>query len=169
MMVRDKDAPACGPPWSYPARYRDARGEEATTIFNDGRTLRMVVRSVEFSGPDFDGFEPPPRMEDAIGESFSLYDKSLTDCVLEWEMPIGMIIGDRDIEGRLTARLDRGPPRPEPNRGITRENLHLTLLMERRSCRVMRHSRVLLGRARGDPGPAPRRRLDADLFHMRLF
>jgi len=126
MMVRD-DAPVCGPPWSFPAHYCDARGQEATTIFDDGRTLRMVVRGVDFSGPDFERFEPPPGMEDAIGASFSLCDNSLADCVLEWEMPIGMVIGDRDIEGLLTARLDLGPPRPEPNRGIAFENLHLTL------------------------------------------
>jgi hypothetical protein len=34
----------------YPALFRDAHSEMVTVIENDGRTLRMVVRGVEFMG-----------------------------------------------------------------------------------------------------------------------
>jgi hypothetical protein len=39
------------------ARYRDARCEVATTIDNDGKTLRMAVCGVHFAGDDFDALE----------------------------------------------------------------------------------------------------------------
>ena len=48
----------------YLALYRDAHGEEATVIENDGKTLRMVVRGVEFTGTMFDDFEPSIAQDD---------------------------------------------------------------------------------------------------------
>ena len=51
---------------TYPALYRDAHGEEATTIHNNGETLRMVVRGVAFAGDEPEAFAiaeddlPPP-------------------------------------------------------------------------------------------------------------
>ena len=52
----------------YPARYIDEHGEEETIIRNDGKTLRMRVRGVEFSGMRFEDFEP-----DEGGESKEAY------------------------------------------------------------------------------------------------
>jgi hypothetical protein len=46
-------------PTSYPARYKDRFGEEATAILNDGKLLTMVVRGVRFQGTDFDSREWP--------------------------------------------------------------------------------------------------------------
>jgi hypothetical protein len=42
----------------YPAPYQDASSQEVTGIENDGKTLRMVVRGVEFAGETFDLFQP---------------------------------------------------------------------------------------------------------------
>lgn len=42
---------------TYLTKYRDKNGEEMTSISNDGRTLSMVVRGVEFRGRDFDSLE----------------------------------------------------------------------------------------------------------------
>jgi len=42
---------------SYSANYRDQFGEETTTIRNDGKTLTMVVRGVEFASTMLDDWE----------------------------------------------------------------------------------------------------------------
>ena len=42
---------------TYLTKYRDKNGEEMTSISNDGRTLSMVVRGVEFRGSDFDSLK----------------------------------------------------------------------------------------------------------------
>ena len=112
----------------YPARYQDARGVEATTIHNDGRTLRMVLRGLEFSGSDFEGFEPPPGLDAATRASFSLVFGELADCVIEWEMSMGVMVGDRVTEGHLAARLSLGPGGPRG--GLTHETLRLVLRWE---------------------------------------
>ncbi len=65
----------------YPALYRDAHGEEATVIENDGKTLRMVVRGVEFTGTMFDDFEPSIAQDDPDLAPFSLYCGSLCSCI----------------------------------------------------------------------------------------
>jgi hypothetical protein len=44
----------------YPARYRDRSGEEPTSIRNDGKSLSVTIRGVEFRGGDFDALEPTP-------------------------------------------------------------------------------------------------------------
>ena len=46
-------------PWypiSYAALYRDAYGEEHTTLTNHGRDLTMVVRDIAFTDTGLDGF-----------------------------------------------------------------------------------------------------------------
>jgi len=42
----------------YPAHYTDQHGEEETIIRHDGKTLRMEVRGVAFSGTRFEDFTP---------------------------------------------------------------------------------------------------------------
>ena len=93
---------------AYPARNQDARGVEATTIHNDGRTLRMVVRGLEFCGSDFDALAAPPGLDAATRASFSLVQGYLTDFVLEWKMPMGVAVGGRLTEARLDASLTLG-------------------------------------------------------------
>jgi hypothetical protein len=112
----------------YPARYQDVRGVEATTIHNDGRTLRMVLRGLEFSGSDFDALTAPPGLDAATRASFSLVFGELADCVIEWAMPLSIAVGDRVTEARLEARLVLGPG--GPNGGLTHETLRLVLRWE---------------------------------------
>ena len=51
---------------TYPAIYSDANSEENTGIENDGQTLRMVVRGVEFVSKPFGSFDDlQPVTEDA--------------------------------------------------------------------------------------------------------
>ncbi len=61
-----------------PAVYRDAHGEEATVIENDGKMLRMVVRGVEFTGTRFEDFEP----------SITQYDPAVASFLLIWWLTV---------------------------------------------------------------------------------
>lgn len=112
-------------PQLYPARYRDARGSEATVIENDGHLLRTVVRGVEFTGRDFDILEPPPELDADLRSQFTLAHGYLADCVIAWEMPLTLMFRDRQAYGRLEAQLDLGPEGPRG--GLTQERLHLVL------------------------------------------
>ncbi|MBV9579971.1 MAG: hypothetical protein JO057_15385 [Chloroflexi bacterium] len=112
-------------PQIYPARYRDARGSEATTIENDGHVLRLRVRGVEFTGHDFDSLEAPPELPTDLRDQFDLVHGALAACVLEWEMPTTLVTGDRISAGRIEAELGLGV---EGRRGgLTQERLRLVL------------------------------------------
>lgn len=73
----------------YPAIYTDAHGTESIVITNDGKTLRMVVRGVEFSTNNFETWEPSEgtaaehRQKFEIGEHGNVYGFQL-----ECSMPI---------------------------------------------------------------------------------
>ena len=77
----------------YPALYRDAHGEEATVIENDGKTLRMVMRGVEFEGTMFDDFEPSIAKDDPALASFLLHGNALCSCVIECDIPLPVAFG----------------------------------------------------------------------------
>ncbi len=70
----------------YPATYRDRVGEVATTIENDGKTLRMVVRDVEFTGSMFDDWEPTSDFASPQLAGFTLWEGILCSCVIECEI-----------------------------------------------------------------------------------
>jgi len=101
----------------YPALYRDAHGEEATVIENDGKTLRMVVRGVEFTGTMFDDFEPSIARDDPVLASFTLHFGMLCACAIECEMPLPIKSGEELIEGQLRIHLGlrEAPPNAEPD------------------------------------------------------
>src|SRR5688500_5088684 len=116
---------------SYPAKYRDKHGEVDTVIRNDGQTLSMVIRGVEFSGQAFDLFEPTDWSDSSRLASFtfqkaSTVDKSgnstgpqdawLTGFTNNTEMPIVVVVGDRVENGTLLVHLDRIHPRPDSGR-----------------------------------------------------
>ena len=106
----------------YPARYRDRRGDVATSLFNDGQLLAMVVRNVTFRGDDFDALEPA---DDSVAtEQFTLHDNCLCSCTIETDIPIPVLENGHEAQGRLTVHLELGDP--APNGGIDREWLRLT-------------------------------------------
>lgn len=80
----------------YPATYRDAHGLEQTSISNDGSTLRMIVRGVEWVGKDFDGLEPSTTPDAHAG--FTLNQGDLCACELSFDIPIAVV----DANGRLS-------------------------------------------------------------------
>jgi hypothetical protein len=103
----------------YPGLYWDTHGEEATVIENDGKTLRMVVRGAEFTGTEFDDFEPSVARDDPALASFTLDRGSLCSYVLECDMPLPGLSGNEILDGSLHMRLELGEPRQD-TRGCTR-------------------------------------------------
>ncbi len=99
---------------TYPTIYRDKNGQEITTIQNDGKTLRMVVRGVEFSGTVFDQLAAPPDCDKSILEQFVLFLDFLYGCEIDCEIPILVVDSDQTLTGVLRARLELGDP--ETNR-----------------------------------------------------
>ena len=91
-------------PAAYPARYSDEHGAEITEILNDGKTLRMTLRGVEFQGNWFDDFEPTGTVGADLG--FRLRHGDLTACVVECEMPVPVATPGGILEGTLQIRIE---------------------------------------------------------------
>lgn len=109
----------------YPALYRDRHGEEHTSITNDGGTLRMRARGVEFSGVSFDSLEAPPDIETALRGRFCVNDGDLCDCVIECEMTQNIVAFGEAKEAILHVVATIG--KPAPNGGVDGFQLRLAL------------------------------------------
>ncbi|WP_432149777.1 DUF6304 family protein [Streptomyces sp. bgisy029] len=72
---------------SWAGWYRDRGGSEAVVLTTDGQQLRIRIRGVDFEGGSFDGLAPVPGATPESG-MFALADGALTDCVLEWDLPL---------------------------------------------------------------------------------
>jgi Family of unknown function (DUF6304) len=110
---------------TYPARYKDRFGEEATTIQNDGETLTIVVRGVRFQGNDFDSFEPQGVSDPAQLPSFTFLHGSLCFCVIEADISVPVVTPTGIVDGLLTFQLELGEPLPTGQ--MDRERLKLCL------------------------------------------
>lgn len=108
-----------------PVTYRDSRGEVETVLEIEGRTIRMELRGTAFAGDDFDQLEPVDALPDDVGKHFVFASGALCGCRLEWAMPVAILVGGQEVEGRLRAELDLGAPRPDG--GIAHEHLLLRL------------------------------------------
>lgn len=80
---------------NYPALYKDAFGEQATQISNDGKQLRMRLRDIEFVATGFDDFEPIDGWRDTYLTRFpeSRYQQ-LSNCSLGFDMPVTLMQRD---------------------------------------------------------------------------
>src|SRR5688500_2075908 len=112
----------------YQTNYQDRFGNEQTVIENDGKTLRMVVRGVEFAGSWFDDFEPLTKSDVAHLASFTLNRGELCSCTIECEMPMLMVSHSEVVQAVLHVNLKLGDP--APNGGLDHEWLGLTLSFE---------------------------------------
>ena len=110
---------------TYSARYKDRYGEERTTILDDGGSLTMVVRGVQFRGRDFDGFEPESGSDPVQLASFTFLHGSLGACVIEADIPLPVVTPTGTVDGRLTFELELGEPLPTGQ--MDRERLTLRL------------------------------------------
>lgn len=115
---------------NYPAIYIDTFGEEKTVIQNDGKTLRMSLRGIEFSGFMFDDFTPDSADETKLA-SFPFHAGTLCSYKLECQIPISVLVFDKVVEGNLQAHIEIGDP--APNGGVDLEQIQLTLAVEDKS------------------------------------
>jgi hypothetical protein len=92
-----------------PAKYKDESGEYETVIRNDGKTLRMIVRGIEFLGGSFDDFRVKEDLSKEHLDSFTL-DKygELSDCVIECTIPVLIISDQNESEATLLVKLEFG-------------------------------------------------------------
>lgn len=113
---------------NYPAKYQDEFGEEATTIHNDGRSLRMILRGVEFEGAMLDDWVPTNATNHQPTASFPLHRNELHSYTLAFEIPVPVVVDDRTVPGSLRVHLDLGAPKA--NGSLDREDLLLELIVE---------------------------------------
>jgi hypothetical protein len=108
----------------YPATFSDARGSETTTIENDGETLRLSLRGVEFVGSEFDSLEPKGV---ACGrmQSFTLNHGCLCSCRIDCRIPVPVHCRGSLQVGVLIVELVLG--NPAPNGVLDHEQLRLVL------------------------------------------
>jgi len=94
---------------TYPAIYRDEQGEEEIVIENDGQSLRMVVRGVEFiSAPfgSFDSMTPTAQIEASLA-SFTLDSyRDLIAATLIFEVPMPLVTDADTVVSTLTVQID---------------------------------------------------------------
>ena len=110
---------------SWSGWYRDRYGSEPIVIDNDGHRLVTRVRGLEFCGEDFDALEPVAGAAAAEGR-FVLSGGYLCSFVLEWDVPLPVVVAGDEVGGVLHCRLTAGSPRG-PHGGLDAEELTATL------------------------------------------
>src|SRR5262245_10300441 len=94
----------------YPTLYRDRFGEVETVIENDGRTLRVVIRGVTFSGSNCDVLAPEGPVPDDMRDRFVLSQGDLCACSIGCTIPMTVHHDGRDLLAEIHAQLDLGDP-----------------------------------------------------------
>lgn len=93
----------------YQGVYRDAAGEEAIVIHNDGNELRTTIRGVEFMGNSLDLLEPIHGWDQVRNLGFTVLPQSnyseLRDCEFYYEMPVPVVVPDDEITGTLKIQV----------------------------------------------------------------
>ena len=115
---------------TYTTTYRDERGEIATLIENDGKSLRMRLGAVEFVGRDLDSLEVVGSPDTAELSRFSFASGCLCSCSLEFEIPATVLTGPGEVPGSLRVRLALG--KPKPTGGLDAERVQITLVVRDR-------------------------------------
>lgn len=91
---------------------------------NDGETLKLSLRGIEFAGADFDSLEPTDASHEQI-QQFTLKQGCLSSCRIDCRIPVHVYDNGRLSEGALLVELVLGDP--TPNGGIDREQLRIVL------------------------------------------
>jgi hypothetical protein len=107
----------------YEGAYTDARGRDDVLFLNDGETLRVTIRGIEFAGTDFDRLSPVDGR--AEHKDFTLHHRDLCACSFAFDIPIPVIVEGNEVSGRLHVELQIGGPLSAG--GLDREQLKLTL------------------------------------------
>ncbi len=113
---------------SWSGWYRDTKGSDAVVLTADGQRFRFRIRGIDFvgvsfDGGSFDGLRPVaggPSEASASG-MFALADGALTDCVLEWDLPLPVLVAGTPRPATLSCLLSLRRDDPD---------LHLTLHLD---------------------------------------
>ncbi|CAM5729603.1 hypothetical protein GCM10010253_13880 [Streptomyces badius] len=105
---------------SWAGWYRDNKGSDAVVLTTDGQRIRIRIRGADFEGESFDGLRPVAGVPPENG-TFGLRDGALTDCVLEWDRPLPVLVAGTLRHATLSCLLSLR--RAEPD-------LHLALHLD---------------------------------------
>jgi len=105
--------------------YRDKHGTEKIVIHNDGSNLKTTIRGVEFSGFDFDAFEPIIQDQAEQRGLFVLNGRQLCSCSISCEIPVHVVHGSAHSTRILYMELELG--NPKSNGALDYAKLHLSL------------------------------------------
>lgn len=98
-------------PQSWAGWYRDSHGSDALVISAVEQQLRTRIRGVDYVGASFDSFAP-------VGDPRPEGGGPLSDCVLEWDMPLPVVSADSTAQqGTLSCLL--ALRRPDTDLGVT--------------------------------------------------
>lgn len=89
---------------SWAGWYRDRHGSEAVILTTDGQQLRIRVRGTDFEGESFDALAPVAGVPVPEGQ-FGLVDGVLDDCVLEWDLPLPVLVSGTVRQATLSCLL----------------------------------------------------------------
>ncbi|NED07228.1 hypothetical protein G3I55_36940 [Streptomyces sp. SID6648] len=89
---------------SWAGWYRDNKGSDAAVLTTDGQRIRLRIRGADFEGESFDGLRPVAGAPPENG-TFGLRDGALTDCVLEWDRPLPVLVAGTLRQATLTCLL----------------------------------------------------------------
>ena len=112
-------------PASYPANYRDEFGAETITIFNDGQTLSLVLRGIEFKGNNFHSFNISQDTDLSKRNQFNLYSDELCGYSMDCDIPVWLVSNDETLKTFVHVHVEYGKPEKESN--ITSEVLQLAI------------------------------------------
>ncbi|WP_299528927.1 DUF6304 family protein [uncultured Streptomyces sp.] len=94
---------------SWAGWYRDRDGSVAVTLSTDGRRLRLRIRGTEFTGESFDALRPTPGTPLGGGPpeagAPTTADGVLTDCVLEWDLQLPVVVDGTERRTTLSCLL----------------------------------------------------------------
>ncbi|SBV01579.1 hypothetical protein YW5DRAFT_06701 [Streptomyces sp. Ncost-T6T-1] len=97
---------------SWAGWYRDNQGSEAVVLTTDGQLIRIRIRGADFEGESFDVLRPVAGAPPENG-TFGLKDGALTDCVLEWDRPLPVLVAGALRHATLSCLLSLRRAEPD--------------------------------------------------------
>lgn len=100
----------------WPGFYTDSKGREAISIQALSTRLSVEIRGMIFTGPDFDALEPPAGLN--VAPTFATDHGMLTDCELDWQMPVQILCAGAQLTAMLHCQLILASPAAAGGRGV---------------------------------------------------
>ncbi|MCC8479160.1 DUF6304 family protein [Streptomyces globisporus] len=97
---------------SWAGWYRDNKGSDSVVLTTDGQRIRLRIRGADFEGESFDGLRPVAGVPPENG-TFGLKDGALTDCVLEWDQQLPVLVAGTLRHATLSCLLSLRRAEPD--------------------------------------------------------